>query len=436
MADCYQVNSNHTIAVMGLGYVGLPLVLAFGKLNKTIGFDIDEELVNELNQNYDRNGTFSKAQLKNNKHSKFTNDPATLKEASTFIIAVPTPITEAKAPDLRSILNATKTVSKVLKKGDMVVLESTVWPGLTREIIIPLLEEGSQLNLGVDFNVGYSPERINPGDSKHTLENVVKLVAGDCEETTNRLAELYGRIVQAGVFRASSIEVAEAAKVIENIQRDINIALMNELSSIFDKMHISTSEVLAAANTKWNFLDFAPGLVGGHCIGVDPYYLTYKAQKLGLHPEMILAGRRINDTVSKTVAKKVIELLAKSCPGERKSDILILGTTFKENIGDIRNSKVPDIFEELTKYGFEVKLHDPRASKAKFKEEYGIELSGDEVLEKQFSCVILAVPHREYLNDGANALRGVMRQAKVLIDLKSAIKNELMSQTSALLWSL
>lgn len=436
MADCYQVNSNHTIAVMGLGYVGLPLVLAFGKLNKTIGFDIDEELVNELNQNYDRNGTFSKAQLKNNKHSKFTNDPATLKEASTFIIAVPTPITEAKAPDLRSILNATKTVSKVLKKGDMVVLESTVWPGLTREIIIPLLEEGSQLNLGVDFNVGYSPERINPGDSKHTLENVVKLVAGDCEETTNRLAELYGRIVQAGVFRASSIEVAEAAKVIENIQRDINIALMNELSSIFDKMHISTSEVLAAANTKWNFLDFAPGLVGGHCIGVDPYYLTYKAQKLGLHPEMILAGRRINDTVSKTVAKKVIELLAKSCPGERKSDVLILGTTFKENIGDIRNSKVPDIFEELTKYGFEVKLHDPRASKAKFKEEYGIELSGDEVLEKQFSCVILAVPHREYLNDGANALRGVMRQAKVLIDLKSAIKNELMSQTSALLWSL
>ena len=251
---------------MGLGYVGLPLVLAFGKLSKTIGFDIDEELVNELNQNYDRNGTFSKAQLKNNKHSKFTNDPTTLKEASVFILAVPTPITEAKAPDLRSILSATKTVSKVLKKGEgLVVLESTVCR-LDERDYNPTLRRRLSTKFGVDFNVGYSPERINPGDNKHTLENVVKLVAGDCEETTNRLAELYERIVQAGVFRASSIEVAEAAKVIENIQRDINIALMNELSSIFDKMHISTSEVLAAANSKWNFLDFAPGLVGGHCI--------------------------------------------------------------------------------------------------------------------------------------------------------------------------
>ena len=407
--------------MVGQGYVGLPVTLAFGRsFPGTIGFDIDERKIARLRDHVDTTGEADAEELSSST-VRFTSDPEEMRGATFFVVAVPTPILDDRRPDLRPIRSASETVGKVLQPGAVVVYESTVYPGVTEEVCGPILERVSGLRSGVDFTLGYSPERINPGDKEHTLTRIVKVVAGQDAATLDRVAAAYGAIVEAGVHRAPSIRVAEAAKVIENTQRDLNIALMNELAIIFDRLDINTIDVLEAAGTKWNFLPFRPGLVGGHCIGVDPYYLTSKAEEVGYHPEVILSGRRINDNMGAYVAQKLIKMLATDDRPLVRSRVGILGLTFKENVPDLRNSRVPDIIAELRDYGIEPLVHDVRADPEEAVHEYGIEFAP----LSQFTdldAVILAVPHAEYLPQLERPLT-FLRSGGVLIDIKSALRN-------------
>lgn len=409
-----------TIAVIGLGYVGLPVALAFGrKYPGTIGFDINKKRVEALKCGEDSTGESTKEEL-NVPGLRLTSNSDDIKHATFFIVSVPTPIDDNHQPDLGAVKSACRTIGKVLKKGDVVVFESTVYPGVTEEICGPVLAEVSGLKQSVDFKLGYSPERINPGDKEHTLERIIKVVSGEDAETLERVADAYASIVDAGVHKASSIKVAEAAKVIENTQRDLNIALMNELALIFDRMDICTADVLKAAGTKWNFLKFSPGLVGGHCIGVDPYYLTAKAESLGYHPQVILAGRRINDGMGAYVAGKTVKLLAQQGRSLRDVKVAVLGLTFKENVPDLRNSRVPDILAELAEFGIDVKVHDPLADNDEAREEYGVSLCKEGELSG-VDALILAVPHREYLDGKIQKLISAMPKNGVVIDIKSAL---------------
>lgn len=407
-------------AVIGLGYVGLPVALAFGKKLATVGFDIRQKRIDDLLKGADETREVTTAELQAAKHLLLTADAAKLSDCTFYIVAVPTPIDHNNRPDLGPMISASKTVGPHLKKGDIVVYESTVYPGVTEEVCGPILEEKSGLKAGKDFFLGYSPERINPGDKEHTFERIVKVVAGQDAESSERVARAYASVVVAGVHRAPSIKVAEAAKVIENTQRDLNIALMNELALIFDRMGIRTADVLEAAGTKWNFLRFTPGLVGGHCIGVDPYYLTTKAQELGYLPEVILAGRRINNNVGPFIAERCVKYLAGSDAPLKKAKVGILGLTFKENVPDLRNSKIPDIVAELRNYGIEPMIHDPLGDAHEAYEEYKLKLT-DLAQFKDLDALILAVAHQEYLVD-QRALWGRIRDGGVLIDVKSVLK--------------
>jgi UDP-N-acetyl-D-galactosamine dehydrogenase len=407
-----------TIAVVGLGYVGLPLAVALSRHFPVLGFDISQKRVDELEKGDDRTGEVLAPDLASAKVA-YTCDPKRLKEAAVIIVAVPTPIDAHRSPDLRPVVGATRTVGANLAPGAVVVYESTVYPGLTEEVCVPLLEEHSGLKCGEGFFVGYSPERINPGDRAHTLETIVKVVAGQDEATAELLSGVYGAVVKAGIARASCIKVAEAAKVIENTQRDLNIALMNELAVIFDRMGIDTLEVLEAAGTKWNFLPFRPGLVGGHCIGVDPYYLTFKAQALGFSPQVILAGRSINDGMGKFIAETCVKKLIAADVKVKGARVGVLGFTFKENVPDLRNTKVIDVVRELEEYGVTVLAHDPMADYAEARHEYGIDLAQLSEL-RGLDAVILAVAHRQYEAIGFDELRGWFRDpaAALLLDVK------------------
>ena len=408
------------VAVIGLGYVGLPVALAFArKFPGSIGFDINVEKVKELRAGVDRTGEVSSEVLKAST-LEMTWDPQVLAQATFFVVAVPTPVDVNNRPDLTPVVKASETVGRVLKKGDVVVYESTVYPGVTEDICGPILAKLSGLKQGVDFKLGYSPERINPGDKLHTLERITKVVSGEDGPTLERVAATYGAIIEAGVFKATSIKVAEAAKVIENTQRDLNIALMNELALIFDRMGIRTRDVLAAAGTKWNFLKFTPGLVGGHCIGVDPYYLTTKAEELGYQPQVILAGRRINNEMGPYVAQRTVKLLVHAGLPVKGARVGVLGLTFKEDVADIRNSKVPDIIKELKEFGIEAKLTDPFADPAETKHEYGLSVTPLDEL-KDLDALILAVSHKQYVGQPLSFLIDRIKPGGVLVDVKSAI---------------
>ncbi len=408
------------IGVIGLGYVGLPVALAFArKFPETVGFDIHREKVEELQRGLDRNHEQSSATLRSST-LKMTSDPNDLRKCTLFIVAVPTPVDKNNVPDLSPVERASETVGRVMPKGSVVVYESTVYPGVTEDVCGPILERASGMKRGVDFKLGYSPERINPGDKEHTLEKITKVVSGEDAATLERVATAYAAIVDAGVHRAPSIKVAEAAKVIENTQRDLNIALMNELAIIFDRIGIRTADVLAAAGTKWNFLKFRPGLVGGHCIGVDPYYLTMKAQQLGYQPEVILAGRRINNNVGPYVAQRVIKLLIEADITVKGARVGVLGLTFKEDCNDIRNSKVPDILHELQSFGIAPMVHDPVASAPEAVREYGVRLAPIEEFVG-LDAVVLAVSHRGYLELGQTGIQSMIRDGGVLVDVKSVL---------------
>ncbi len=415
--------SRKTLAVIGLGYVGLPLAVAFGKLRAVVGFDIDAQRISALKSDIDLTQEVDAQNLAAADQLTFTCDTKALEQCSIFIVTVPSPVDEHKQPDFTAIRGACVTVAGVLKQGDIVIFESTVYPGATEEVCVPLLEGQSGLTLNKDFFVGYSPERINPGDKVHRLESITKVVAGSTKETTDKLAHLYGEVVVAGIHKAPSIKVAEAAKVIENTQRDVNIAMINELAMIFNRMDIDTGAVLDAAATKWNFLDFRPGLVGGHCIGVDPYYLTHKAQAVGYHPEMILAGRRINDQMGTYVAKEFIRLMIAEKIPMQDTRVLVMGLTFKENCPDIRNTKVIDLVAALRGYGIEVDVYDPWVSADDGKREYGEELI-DKPIEGTYDGVLLAVAHQCFVDQGAAALRAYCKDQHVLYDLKSVFAAE------------
>ena len=407
------------IAVIGLGYVGLPVALAFARaFPGTIGFDVDQARVDELSRGIDLTGESAPEELRGAKLA-LTADPDRLRGADFFVVAVPTPVDANRQPDLAQLGAACATVGRALSQGAVVVFESTVYPGATEEFCGPLLEQASGLKRGRDFFLAYSPERINPGDREHRLENIVKIVAGEDAATLERVASAYGRIVPAGIHRAPSIPVAEAAKVIENTQRDLNIALMNELALIFDRLGLRTADVLAAAGTKWNFLPFSPGLVGGHCIGVDPYYLTAKAEVVGYHPEVILAGRRINNDMGLFIARKLLKLLARSGRHIAGAKVGVLGLTFKENVPDLRNSRVPDLLGELAEFGVEALVHDPLASAAAAERKYGITLSAMEAF-RDLDGLVLAVPHRQYLGPLRPAVIEAVSTGGVFIDVKSA----------------
>lgn len=409
------------IAVVGLGYVGLPVAVAFGKKNSVIGFDINPTRIKELKENHDRTNEVTTEDLKVS-DVEFTDSIDTLSQADFIIVAVPTPINKHNQPDLTPLISASKTVGKALKKGTIVVFESTVYPGATEEECVPVLEENSGLKAGEDFFVGYSPERINPGDKEHTFETITKVVSGQTPEVLDIVADVYGSVVKAGVHKAPSIKVAEAAKVIENTQRDVNIALMNEFAVIFDKVGIDTNAVLAASGTKWNFLNFKPGLVGGHCIGVDPYYLTHKAQELGHHPEIILAGRRINDNMSKHVASNIIKELLKKGINVQNASINLLGLTFKENCPDLRNTKVIDIVRELEDYGLKINVNDVEADNETAKALYDIDLVSKENL-LETDALIFAVPHRDYLENKSEYL-DLLSDNGIVFDIKGSIQTE------------
>jgi UDP-N-acetyl-D-glucosamine/UDP-N-acetyl-D-galactosamine dehydrogenase len=414
-----SVSHGRKIAVIGLGYVGLPVAAAFGRAGApVIGFDIDPERVRELHAGRDRTREVVPADLRHPSVT-FTADPGELKRADFFIVTVPTPIDDARRPDLAALRQASQTVGKALRQGAIVVYESTVYPGATEEDCVPVLEETSGLKAGRDFTVGYSPERINPGDAEHRFETIKKVVAGQDAETLDVIAAVYGSVVKAGIHRAPSIKVAEAAKVIENTQRDLNIALMNELSAICHLIGIDTGDVLAAAQTKWNFLPFTPGLVGGHCIGVDPYYLTHRAEKAGYHPEVILAGRRINDGVGQRVARECLYRMMRN--GSAGRLVTVLGLTFKENVPDVRNSKVIDIVSELRSFGAGVQVHDPLADAAEVRHEYGIELMARDAIAPA-DAVVLAVPHQAYLTDGWRGVVPLLKNGRgIVIDVKARL---------------
>jgi len=411
------------IAVIGLGYVGLPVALAIAKkFPNTVGFDINQEKIAALNQGIDSTGEVTSDELKNTS-LKITCETIDLADCNFFIVAVPTPIDNNRVPDLTPLIKASESIGKVLKKGDVVVYESTVYPGVTEEICGAVLARVSDLQQGVDFKLGYSPERINPGDKTHTLEKIVKVVAGEDPQTLEQIASVYSAIVDAGVYRAQSIKVAEAAKVIENTQRDLNIALMNELAIICDRLNIRTRDVLAAAGTKWNFLPFTPGLVGGHCIGVDPYYLTAKAQQVGYYPQVILAGRRINDNMGQFLGNRLVKMFVEANITIKNARVGILGLTFKENVPDLRNSRVPDIIYELRQFGIEPLVHDSLAQNAHAVHEYGIQLSDWKKLT-YLDALILAVPHQEYLEIPHQKLFAHIRPGGIFMDIKSIFEPE------------
>ena len=415
--------TNRKIAVVGLGYVGLPVAVEFGKKQDVIGFDISEKRIEELISGTDTTNEVTDEDLAE-ASIEFTSNPASLKKADFIIVAVPTPINENKQPDLTPLLKASETVGSNLSKRTIIVYESTVYPGATEQDCVPVLEKASGMIRGKDFFVGYSPERINPGDKVHTFKTITKVVSGENEEVLETVAQVYESVVEAGVHRASSIKVAEAAKVIENTQRDLNISLMNELAVIFDKLDIDTTEVLEAAGTKWNFLNFTPGLVGGHCIGVDPYYLTHKAQKIGHHPEIILAGRKTNDNVGKFVATSLVKQMIKKNMPIQGSKITILGFTFKENVPDIRNTRVIDIVKELEDFGVEVQITDAYADSDETFKEYGINLTSYEEL-KPADAVVYAVPHEAYADKGWDLFDDVLKHGKgIVVDVKSKLDKE------------
>ena len=407
-----------TIAVVGLGYVGLPLAVEFGKKYRTLGFDLSKDKIESYKRFVDPTGEVSTADLKASTGLVCSSDPAVLAEADFIVVAVPTPVDEAHQPDFTPLVKSSESVGRHLKRGAIVVYESTVYPGATEEVCIPILERTSGLKWKRDFFVGYSPERINPGDKERTVTKITKVVSGDTPTTLETVKQIYGSIITAGVYPASSIKVAEAAKVIENTQRDLNIALMNELSVIFHRIGIDTLEVLKAAGTKWNFLPFRPGLVGGHCIGVDPYYLTHKADMLGYHPQVILAGRRINDSMGKYVAEETIKQMIAADLPIKGSNIVVLGMTFKENCPDLRNSKVIDVIRELLTYGVKVHVHDPIASSKECEHEYGVKLTSWDQLP-QAQAVVAAVSHHEYSEMGLKQLCAKLTPRGVFVDVKS-----------------
>ena len=424
-----------TIAVIGLGYVGLPLVVEFGKLGRTIGVDISVEKVQACQRGTDPSRELSDQQMAAAVHAEYSSEPQILAEADIIIVAVPTPVDQAHNPDFSPLIGASRTVGQYLKQGATVVYESTVYPGATEEVCIPVLEEVSGLKWQQDFYVGYSPERINPGDRKHMLTNVVKVVSGDTPQTLERVAAMYETIVEPGVHRCSSIKAAEACKVIENTQRDLNIALMNELAIIFDKIGIDTSEVLKAAGTKWNFLKFSPGLVGGHCIGVDPYYLTHKAEMLGYHPQVILAGRRINDGMGKYIAEQTIKNMIASGSYIKGARVNVLGLTFKENCADLRNSKVGDVIRELKTYGVEVFVHDPYAEQEEAMHEYGVRLFSWEELPRA-DAIVAAVSHQQLLDLPVEELQRKLIKGGCFIDVKACFDQPALEEAGIKVWRL
>jgi UDP-N-acetyl-D-glucosamine/UDP-N-acetyl-D-galactosamine dehydrogenase len=424
-----------TIAVIGLGYVGLPLAVEFGKKFKTLGFDLSADKVAAYARHVDPTGEVSNADLKAATQLRCSTDAAVIGEADFIIVAVPTPVDDAHQPDFTPLLKSSESVGRHLKRGATVVFESTVYPGATEEICIPIIERQSGLKWKEDFFVGYSPERINPGDKERTVTKIMKVVSGDTPQTLARVAEVYGKVITAGVYPASSIKVAEAAKVIENTQRDLNIALMNELALIFHRIGIDTLEVLKAAGTKWNFLPFRPGLVGGHCIGVDPYYLTHKAEMLGYTPQVILAGRRINDGMGKYVAEQTVkQMIANDLP-VKGANVIVLGMAFKENCPDIRNSKVIDVVRELRSFGAHVLVHDPIAESAECEHEYGIALTPWEALPAA-SAIVAAVSHREYLSMGVGGFSGKLAPGGVFIDVKSCYDESALAAAGITTWRL
>jgi UDP-N-acetyl-D-galactosamine dehydrogenase len=412
--------SQKKIAVIGLGYVGLPLAVEFGKIRPTVGFDINKQRIKELRDGHDRTLETTDEDLKAASQLQYSEALIDLQDCQIFIVTVPTPIDKNKRPDLTPLIKASETVGKVLKKGDIVIYESTVYPGATEEDCVPVLEQNSGLKYNQDFYCGYSPERINPGDKVHTVTKIKKVTSGSTPEIAEEVDQLYKSIIVAGTFKASSIRVAEAAKVIENSQRDINIAFVNELAVIFQRMGIDTNEVLEAAGTKWNFLPFKPGLVGGHCIGVDPYYLTHKAQELGYNPEIILAGRRLNDNMGIVVVNQVIKLMIKKGLVIEGSPVMVMGITFKENCPDIRNSRVIDVVNELKSFGCEVDVFDPWADPEEVKEEYGIEIftKASELKDKKYKAIIAAVAHNEFMSLN---LENYKAEKAVVFDIKSIL---------------
>jgi len=424
-----------TVAVIGLGYVGLPLALAFGKKYPTIGYDLKTKSIASFKKHIDPTGEMSADDLKAAVYIDYTDDPKHLAKADFIIVAVPTPIDTARQPDLFPLKSATETAGRYMKQGATVIYESTVYPGATEEVCVPILEKMSGLRWKQGFFVGYSPERINPGDKAHTLTSIVKVVSSDTPKTLDRVAELYGSIITAGVYRAPNIKTAEAAKVIENTQRDLNIALMNELAVIFDKLGIDTLEVLEAASTKWNFLPFKPGLVGGHCIGVDPYYLTYKAETSGYHPEVILAGRRINDNMGKYVVEQTIKLMVRSSIPVNGARVGIFGLTFKEDCADLRNSRVTDIIHELESYSISPLVHDPLADAGEAENFYGISLRPLEDMT-DLDALIIAVGHKAYKNMPLDNILIRLKQNGCIIDIKSILDVLALKKTNTKFWRL
>lgn len=433
-----------TVAIVGLGYVGLPLAVAFGRLRRTIGLDLNEEKLAHYRAGIDPSGEVEPRQLAEASMLEFTSDASKLGEAQIIVVVVPTPIDQARRPDLSPLEGACRAVGAHLQPGAIVIFESTVYPGCTEEVCVPLLEKASGLSWAgrnaVDssekgFYVGYSPERINPGDKEHRLETITKVVSGDTPETLEKVASLYESVVMAGTYRAASIKVAEAAKVIENTQRDLNIALMNELALIFNRLDIDTLDVLEAAGTKWNFLPFRPGLVGGHCIGVDPYYLTYKAEAVGHHPQVILAGRKTNDTMGKFIAEQTVKRLVERGHRVSGARVAVLGLTFKENCPDLRNSKVVDIIDELREYCCEVMVHDPLAAASEAQDEYGITLCEWEDL-RNCQAVILAVPHAKYLQQSISEFAAMMDEGATLIDIKCVLDRAELEAARLNVWRL
>lgn len=424
------------IAVVGLGYVGLPLAVEFGKTYPTVGIDLSAEKVAAYRNFVDPTGEVSSTDLRAATQLSCHTDAQVLSDADFIVIAVPTPVDEAHQPDFTPLIKSSEAVGKHIKKGAIVVYESTVYPGATEEVCIPLIEKNSGLKWKKDFFVGYSPERINPGDKERTVTKIVKVVSGDTLETLKTVTEVYGAVITAGVYPASSIKVAEAAKVIENTQRDLNIALMNELAIIFNKIGIDTLEVLQAAGSKWNFLPFRPGLVGGHCIGVDPYYLTHKADMLGYHPQVILAGRRINDGMAAYVAQQTVKKIIQTGGAVKGSKVIVLGLTFKENCPDLRNSKVADVVKELQEFGCDVSVHDPLAESKEAQHEYGITLTEWKSLPDQADAIVAAVSHTEYTSQPVAQLLSKLKPGGAFIDIKSAYPQDVIEAAGVMLWRL
>jgi UDP-N-acetyl-D-glucosamine/UDP-N-acetyl-D-galactosamine dehydrogenase len=411
-------SKNFRVAVIGLGYVGLPVAIAFAKkFQRTVGFDINQPKIEALKNGIDWTGEIDSSVLRDT-DLRITSEIGDLSESNFFVIAVPTPVNKENRPDLTPLIKSSETIGKIIKPGAIIVYESTVYPGITEEVCGKIIAEVSGLKQGLDFKLGYSPERINPGDKKHTLEKIIKVVAGEDPDTAQTVADVYSKIIEAGIYQATSIKVAEMSKVIENTQRDINIAFMNELALICDKLNIRTKDVLDAARTKWNFLPFSPGLVGGHCIGVDPYYLTTKAESLGYHPEVILAGRRINDSMGSYIAQKAVKMLLQNKVALANAKIGILGLTFKENVPDLRNSRVPDIVTELQEFDIQPFIHDPLANSPEAVHEYNVTLSNWETLS-QLDIIILAVAHQQYLDIGLTEICTKLTSNGILIDIKS-----------------